>query len=124
MDRWPSLRCRRHRVVVGGRFIGEPRIAIAPPPVHPQPECRIAPDVHLEHVGAALRELADGIWRVLTWRRHWTFVDEAVAPARKRQREHWNHWRAGTERERRECRRGGGRPIEEVDIHGVRRMQM
>ena len=33
----------------------------APPPVHPQPQLRMPPDVHLEHVGASLRELADGI---------------------------------------------------------------
>ena len=36
-------------------------VAFAPAAVHPQPQVRVPPHVHLEHVGAALRELADGV---------------------------------------------------------------
>ena len=36
-------------------------IDVAPAAVHPQPQLRVAAHVHLEHVGAALRELADGV---------------------------------------------------------------
>src|SRR5258706_8535862 len=35
------------------------RRRIAPAAMHPQPQIRTAPHLHLEHVGAALREFAD-----------------------------------------------------------------
>ena len=37
------------------------RLQVAPAAVHPQPQLGVAPDVHLEHVGAALRELANRV---------------------------------------------------------------
>src|SRR4029450_4180343 len=44
-------------------FAGQ-HVLIAPAPVHPQPSCRMPPHVHLEHVGAALREVANRIGRI------------------------------------------------------------
>src|SRR5688500_17667225 len=48
-------------VVHRQRRAGERRIAVAPAAMHPQPELGMTPYVHLEHVGAALGELADRV---------------------------------------------------------------
>ena len=49
------------RLAQGDVRSGERRIALPPPAVHPQPELRVTPDVHLEDIGASLREFEHGI---------------------------------------------------------------
>ena len=55
--------------------------SVAPAAVHPQPEMRMPPHVHLEHVGAALRQLAHGIRRVGRRQLDRALVDHPVAAA-------------------------------------------
>ena len=92
--------------------------------MHPQPQLRVPADVHLEDVGAALRELAHGIGRVGGRRIDGMLVDEAVTAARQGQREHGNHGRAGAQRQRRERRGCRRRPPEEVHVDRVGRVQV
>ena len=54
-------------------------VIVAPAAVHPQPQIRMPPDVHLQHVRAALRELADGVLAVRRRRLDGMFVDQPVA---------------------------------------------
>src|SRR6185295_10777578 len=91
--------------------------------MHPEPELRIAADVHLQYVGAALRELANRIRSAGLRSRDWTVIDQTVAAARKRKREDRDHGRAGAQRQCRERRRRRSRAIEELDRYRVR-MQM
>ena len=76
-------------------------------------------DVHLEHVGAALRQLVDRILGAHGRRLDGMLVDHLVAPAAERQREERHDARAGPHGERRDDRRGCGGPVEEVDVNGV-----
>ena len=100
-----------------GALVG---IIVAPAAVHPQPELRMAAHVHLEHVGAPLRELADRVRRCRSRRRlDRVLVDQPVASAAERQREHRHDRRAGAQRQRRHRRRRRRRPLEEVDVDRV-----
>ena len=56
---------------------------VAPAPVHPQPELRMTPHVHLEHVRAALRELANRLVAVGARRLDRMLVDHPIAAARR-----------------------------------------
>src|SRR5689334_4166037 len=79
----------------------------------------MATDVHLQYVRAPLRELTN---RVLAVRHRWLdrmLVNQTIASAAERQREHRHDWRAGAQRERSNGRRRRGRTFEEVDVHGV-----
>src|SRR5436190_17498619 len=98
--------------------------AIAPPPMHPQPQPWVPPDVHLEYVGAALREVADRIGCIGLRRIDRVLVDESIPAPRQREREHRNHGGAGSQRKRRERRSRGGAPLEEVDAHRIRGVQV
>ena len=77
------------------------------------------PDVHLEHVGAALRELANGIGGIRARRLDRVLVDHTIASAAEREREHRHDRRAGAQRQRGDRRRRGGRTVEEVHVDGV-----
>jgi hypothetical protein len=77
-------------------------------------------DVHLEHVGAALRELADRIGGVFARRLDRRLVDESVSPTRQRVREHRNYLGAGPQRQRRQRRRRRRGAPEEVHPDRVR----
>ena len=79
----------------------------------------MAADVHLEHVGAPLRELVDAVRRVRRRRLDRVLVDHPVAAAAERQREQRHDRRAGAQRQRRDGRRRRGRPIEEVHVDRV-----
>src|SRR6476661_688085 len=69
--RSPATPSRRRRASWARRSIGSfdyrlstidaRLLTITPPPVHPQPQLRMAAHVHLENVGAPLRELAHRI---------------------------------------------------------------
>src|SRR3954467_8350018 len=61
--------------------------AVAPPPVHPQPQLGIPPHIHLEHVGASLREFPDRLRRVVTRGLDWVVVDEPIPSALDRKSE-------------------------------------
>ena len=87
--------------------------------MHPQPELGIAADVHFENVGAALRELADGIGIVGGRRIDRMLVDHAEAAVRQRQGEYRHHRGAGTKCQRRQRGRRRCRTIEEVDVDRV-----
>ena len=95
---------------------GDVACAVAPAPVHPQPEVRMAPHVHLEHVGAALRQLADGIGRCRpAAARPDARRSSRYRPSGERQRERRHERRAGAQRERRQRGRRRRRTVEEVD---------
>ena len=82
--------------------------------MHPQPQLGLAPHVHLEHVGAALRELAHRVGGARRRRFDRVLVDQAEAAVRQRHGEDRHHRRAGAQRERRQ-RRGRRRgPLEEA----------
>src|SRR6185369_2910950 len=112
------------------RFVAHPEIfagqhlLIAPPPVHPQPECGMPPHVHLEHVGAALREVANGIRRIGSRRIDGMLVDETVASSRQRQREDRYDRCPCTQCERGKRRRGRRGTTKKIDVDGVGCMQM
>ena len=63
------------------RFAG--RLSIAPSAMHPEPQMRVPPHIHLQHVGAALRELANRVRAVVVRRWHGTVVDQTVAAPRE-----------------------------------------
>ena len=52
---------------------------ITPSAVHPEPQRRIAPDVHLEDIRTSLRELTHGVRRVGGRRHHGRLVNHPVA---------------------------------------------
>src|SRR5687768_11365482 len=70
--------------------------------------------VHLEHVGAALRELANGFRTFHLWQLDRGLVHELVTASRQWVREYRNHRSAGPDRERGERRRGCRRPAEKI----------
>ena len=110
----PRSRGRKH-----ARHALERGTAVSPPPVHPQPQLGMAPHVHLENVGAALRELVDGVLRI-GWRRlDRMLVNHPIASRPERERKDRHDRRARSQRERCERRRRGRRTVEEVDVHGV-----
>ena len=76
-------------------------------------------DVHLEHVGAPLREFTDRVRRLGKWRLDRMLVDHTISSAADRQREHWHDRGAGPERNRGERRGRCRRPLEEIDVDGV-----
>ena len=84
-----SLRCWRREHAPDVRVA---RLDVSPSPMHPQPEIGIAAHVHLEDVGAALREFADGIGVVGTGRIDRMFVDHPESSAGPRQGKHGNDW--------------------------------
>jgi hypothetical protein len=51
-------------------------------------------------------------------------VDHTKAPARHRQRKHGNDRRAGSQRQRGQRGRCRRRPVEEVNVHGIRRLNV
>jgi hypothetical protein len=56
------------------------------------------PNVHLEHVGAALGEVANRIGRIGSRRIDRMLVDETVPTVRQRQREYRDHGGPGAQR--------------------------
>ena len=93
---------------------------VAPSPVHPQPEMWIATHIHLQHVGAALRELANRIRPFRLRSRHGAVEDQAITATGKRKCKDRNHGCAGSQRKRRKCRRRRRRAVEELDRYGIR----
>ena len=79
----------------------------------------MAADVHLEHVGAALRELANRHRAVGARRLDRMLVNHPVAAAGERQREHRHDRRAGAQRQRGDRRRRRRRPLEEIDVDRI-----
>ncbi len=63
----------------------------------------MAADVHLEHVGAPLREIVDGIFTLAARGSDRVFVDQAIAAAGQREREYRHHRRTRAESQRRHC---------------------
>src|SRR4029453_17472522 len=91
-------------------------VLVAPAPMHPQPQRRMPPHVHLEDIRAALREVANRIRSIGARRIDGMLVDETVPTARQRQREHRDDGRPGAQRKRRKrrCRRRWA--TEEIDV--------
>src|SRR5262245_51262143 len=66
--------------------------------MHPEPKLWIPSDIHLEHVGTALRELLYALFAVF---RRWDdgmFIHQPVTASANRQREERNHRGARAER--------------------------
>src|SRR5262249_51450347 len=78
---------------------------VAPAAMHPEPQAGIAAHVHFEHVGAALREVAQRVAVAGRRRIDGVLVDHAESSTRQRQREDRKDRRARAERDRRQRRR-------------------
>src|SRR6185503_8190756 len=73
---------------------------IGPPSsMHPEPEVRVPTDVHLQHVGTALREFANGIRRVRRGRLNGVLEDHTVAALWQRQDERRDNGSPGSQGE-------------------------
>ena len=126
---WCGSHLRRRRRLVGrgrGEHAAHRLLTghVAPAAVHPQPELRISPHVHLEHVRAALRELLDRLLVVGRRRLDRVLVHHPEAAARQRQREDRDDGRARPQRERRQRGRRRRGTVEEIDVDRVGRLHV
>src|SRR5690349_20997924 len=97
-----------------------PRTFLRPPAtMHPQPKFRVPSDVHLENIGATLRELSERMFRCGCRWFDGVLVDHPESSATKRQGKEWHDAGSGSQRQGRYGRRRCRRSVEKIHVDRI-----